>query len=176
MVDVLIGSAIGLLGTLLISRRHASNLLPHLMAKTIRSQQQFLLALFSEYGKDTDLDDSAENRKMQTNLTNLRIVYNTALGELSKNRSRTELLLPVIFSLEQLGYLIEASVQKKRPSLSDQELAQLMLAFEVMAKSAEQQRAFSQKPIPELKDFKKLQKEIHDLQYGLTVSMNANAT
>lgn len=176
VVDVLIGSAIGLLGTLLISRRHASNLLPLLMAKTIRSQQQFILALFSEYGKDTDLDDSIENRKMQTNLTNLRIVYNTALGELSKNRSRTELFLPVIFSIEQLGYLLEASTQKDRPALSDQELAQLMLAFEVMAKSAEQQRAFSQKPIPELKDFKKLQKEIHDLQHALTVSMNADAT
>jgi hypothetical protein len=45
-----------------------------------------------------------------------------------------------------------------------------MLAFEMMAKSAEHQRAYPQKAIPELKGFLKLENEIRDFQHALTVT------
>lgn len=82
IIDVVIGCAIGLIGTLLIGRRKASSLLPHLIAKTIRSQQQYFLTLFSEHRANRDLKQSLERRKMQTNLSNLQLVYTTAIGEI----------------------------------------------------------------------------------------------
>jgi uncharacterized membrane protein YccC len=174
VVDVLIGSAIGLLGTLLISKRQASQLLPHLMAKTIRSQKQFLLLLFSEHGNSLHIDESNEHRKMQTNLTNLKIMYTTALGEISRSRSQSENLWPAIFSIEQLGYLLEACLKRERPNLSDESLSQMLLAFEMMARSAEKQRSFPKKKIPEIKGFLKLEKEINNLQDALMISGDTN--
>ena len=71
ITDVIVGSLIGLVGTIVIGRRLASGLLNHFIAKTIRSQGQFLLMLFSENNSRITIDESKERSKMQTNLTNL---------------------------------------------------------------------------------------------------------
>ncbi|WP_438348579.1 FUSC family protein [Paenibacillus sp. FA6] len=169
ITDVLIGSVIGLIGTLLIGKRQASSLLPHVMAKTLRSEQQFLMMLFSEYRSNTDVQRSADRGKMRTNLTNLNIVYTTALGEIPSNTTALEALRPAIFYIEQLGYLLESSQRyADRPVLSDESLSQLLLVFETMAIAVEQQRPFSTKHIPEIKGFSKIQQDINDLQDALT--------
>ncbi|WP_158701548.1 hypothetical protein [Lentibacillus sp. Marseille-P4043] len=46
---------------------------------------------------------------MHSNLSDLRIVYTTALGEIPNNKKVLEFVWPVIFSVEQLGYLLESS-------------------------------------------------------------------
>ena len=174
IIDVIIGSVIGLIGTLLIGRRQASSLLPHLMAKTIRSQQQFLLLLFSQHGSQFNAHDSIERRKMQTNLTNLKLMYTTALGEISIKKKPVEFLQPAMFSIEQLGYLLESCLHyDHRPVLSDVTIAQFLLIFEKMAKSAEQQWPLSTKSAPEIQGFSKIQKEINDLQNALQISEKA---
>ncbi len=91
--DVLIGCAIGLIGTLIMNRKSAASLVPHTMAKTIRSQQQFLLTLFSKESSLIKPEHSRELNKMQTNLTNLKIVYTTALGEIPRDKARLDLLI-----------------------------------------------------------------------------------
>ena len=50
---------------------------------------------------------------MQTNLTNLKIVYTTALGEIPRDKARLDLLYPAIRSIEQLGYLLDSSANYK---------------------------------------------------------------
>src|SRR5699024_9489666 len=109
LTDILIGCAIGLIGTLLTSRRSASGRLPHLIAKTIRIEMQFLVMLFFEVTSEQDLTNSKEMRKMHSNLTNLRIIYTTALGEIPNNNQDLEYMWPGIFSIEQLGYLLETA-------------------------------------------------------------------
>ena len=174
-IDVLIGCLIGLVGTLVIGRRQASSLLPHLMAKTIRSQQQFLLALFSEHGSQTDLFDSVERRKMHTNLTNLQIVYSTALGEIPGNKKRTAFLWPAIYSIAQLGYLLEACMKyEERTVLPDETLSRLLLVFETMAKAAEDTLSLPPKDVPAIPGFPNIEKEIHDLQEALLVSVKGS--
>ena len=63
LTDILIGSAIGLIGALVIGRRSASSLLPHFIAKTIRSQGQFLLILFSEKNNSIEFEKSRETKQ-----------------------------------------------------------------------------------------------------------------
>lgn len=174
MTDVIIGCVIGLVGTLLIGRRKASSLLPHLIAKTIRSQQQYLLTLFSDHRKNLELKQSLERRKMQTNLSNLKIVYTTATGEIPSNKTKLEYMWPVIFSIEQVGYLLESCLKSSRcPILPDTTLSQLLLVFETMAKSAEQKALLGKKQIPEINGFPQLEKEIRELQDALQMSSNA---
>ncbi|MDR7313882.1 hypothetical protein [Brevibacillus nitrificans] len=171
---VLLGCAIGLFGTLLIGRRQASALLPHYLAKTIRSQQQYLLTLFSEQKNHSDLRQSMERRKMQTNLSNLRIVYTTATGEIPSDKTKLEFLWPVIFSIEQIGYLLESCLKSAHcPILPDQTLSQLLLVFENMAKSAERQTSSAKKTIPPISGFPQLEREIREWQDALIMSTKA---
>ena len=168
LTDILIGSSIGLIGALLIGRRSASSLLPHFIAKTIRSQGQFLLMQFSEKNNRIEFEKSTERSKMHTNLVNLTTVYNTALGELFNNKPWLESLWPLIFSIQQLGYLLHASLKfYKRPILADESLAQLLYVFETMALSAEQNLPYIKKNIPEIEGFAKIQKEIIALQEAI---------
>ncbi|UQZ84657.1 Inner membrane protein YccS [Paenibacillus konkukensis] len=169
IVDVVIGAAIGLVGVLLIGSRQASNLLPHLIAKTIRSEQQLLFALFSGERATWPADArSIERSKMRTNITNLKIVYTTALGEIPSDARSLELLWPAMFAIEQLGYLLESGLkQMDRPVLEDKNLAQLLLVFESMAGAAEQKRPPSAKPVPEIEGFANITKELSDLQHAL---------
>lgn len=169
--DVLIGCAIGIIGTLIMNRKSAASLVPHTMAKTIRSQQQFLLTLFSKESSLIKPEHSRELSKMQTNLTNLKIVYTTALGEIPRDKARLDLLYPAIHSIEQLGYFLDSSAKyKDRPILSDRDLSQMLLVFETMAKSAEQELGFSKKSIPEIRGFNKIQTEVQRLQDSLYAS------
>lgn len=174
VTDIFIGCVIGLIGTLLIGRRSASSLLPHFIAKTIRSEGQFLLILFSEHNSHIDYENSRERSKMQTNLTNLKTVYNTATGELFNNKTALESLWPVIFSIEQMGYLLDSSLKyDKRSVLSDESLARLLYTFETMAMAAEQNQPHAQKNIPDIQGFSKIQKEIIALQNALQIRERA---
>ncbi|MFJ5772496.1 FUSC family protein [Psychrobacillus sp. NPDC093180] len=168
VVDVLIGCIIGLIGTVIMNRKSAASIVPHTMAKTIRSQQQFFHTLFSKESNLIKPEYSRELGKMQTNLTNLRIVYTTALGEIPRDKGRLDLLYPTIHSIEQLGYLLDTSAKyKDRPTLADNELSQMLLVFETMAKSAEQGLEFSKRSVPAISGFNKIQTEVQRLQDSL---------
>ncbi|MFP3509739.1 FUSC family protein [Peribacillus sp. SIMBA_075] len=168
ITDIVVGSMIGLIGSLLLGSRSASSLLNHLTAKTIRSQGQLLLMAFSEKDNDFAIDESSERNKMQTNMVNLLTVYNASLGEIFKNKARLESLWPVIFSIEQLGYYLNASLKSyERPVLSERELAQLLYVFETMAIAADKGRSHTNKEVPEIEGYSKVRQEILDLQEAL---------
>ncbi len=123
LIDVLIGSIIGLIGVWLVGRRTASGRLPHLITKTIRSQAQFLIILFSDQGEGFNAVESREIKKMRTNIINLKTMFNTASGEIPVDRKVLDYYWPVVFSIERLGYLLEnCSKINNRPILSDQTL------------------------------------------------------
>ncbi|MEC1396673.1 FUSC family protein [Peribacillus simplex] len=166
ITDIVVGSLIGLIGSLLLGSRSASSLLNHLIAKTIRSQGQLLLMAFSEKDNDLAIDESSERNKMQTNMVNLLTVYNASLGEIFKNKARLESLWPVIFSIEQMGYYLNASLPE-RPVLSERKLAQLLYVFETMAIAANKGRSHTNKEVPEIEGYSKIRQEILDLQEAL---------
>ncbi len=168
LIDILLGSAIGLIGVFLVGRRSASSRIPHLISKTIRSQAQFLHVLFSDQGTDFKADDSKEKIKMLTNLNNLKTLFNTAAGEIPKNRKALEHYWPIIVTLDHLAYLLEnCSNQEKRPILSDETLAQLLFVLETMANSAERMTSPTAKAVPEIPGYPTIQNEILTLQKAL---------
>lgn len=169
IVDVLIGSAIGLLGVLLIGRRRASSLIPQHSAKTLRSQQRFMSLLFSPYSPDLEAQP-IELKKMRTNLTNLKLVLDTAQGELPQRPENLELLQQVFFAAEQLGFLLENAAQKDRLALSPVQLGQLYLFFEMMANTMEGKWPFAEHVIPEIPGFPEIEQELAALQESVRMS------
>ncbi|MED3562100.1 FUSC family protein, partial [Bacillus xiapuensis] len=168
ILDVVIGSLIGISGVLLVGRRSASSRLPHTITKTIRSQAQFLFILFSNQGKGFDAGKSRERRKMKTNLNNLRTLYDTATGEIPVDQKALDYYWPVIFSIDQLGYLLDkCSLMGYRPDLPDNTLAQLFYVFETMANSADRGTSPAIKNVPKIDEFPSIQKEIISLQHAL---------
>ncbi len=169
IVDVLIGSAIGLLGVLMIGRRRASSLIPQLAAKTLRSQQRFMSLLFSPYSPDIEAEP-IELKKMRTNLTNLKLVLDTAQGELPQRPENLALLQQVFFAAEQLGFLLENAAQKDRLALSPVQLGQLYLFFDMMANAIEGNWPFAEHVIPEIPGFPEIEQELAALQETIRMS------
>ncbi|MCG7344747.1 FUSC family protein [Sporosarcina sp. ACRSL] len=171
IIDVLIGSAIGLLGVWLVGRRSASSRLPRLITKTIRSQGQFLLLLFSEHGARGNVEESKESKKMQINMTNLQTLYTTAAGEIPVNQKAVNEYWPVLFSIERLGYLLRNCAKvEKRPVLSEEQLAQLLYVCETMAIAAGRQQSPSIKNVPDIESFPSIQNELIRLQNSLQMN------
>ncbi|TDK60681.1 FUSC family protein [Bacillus salipaludis] len=171
ILDVIIGIVIGILGVLLLGRQSASSRLPHNITKTIRSQAQFLFILFSDQGEGFDAGKSRERSKMRTNLNNLRTMYDTATGEIPVNQKALEYYWPVIFSIEQLGYLLEkCSLMSKRPVLSDDTLAQLFYVFETIANAADRETFPVIKNVPKIGEFPSIEKEIDSLQHAFQLN------
>ncbi|MCM3570519.1 FUSC family protein [Neobacillus mesonae] len=166
IIDVLVGCFIGLIGTYVTGRRSASTRLPHALAKTIRSQMQFLHSLFSVQSRNVSFSKrNPAQGKMHTNLSNLKLIYTTALGEISNNKTALESLWPAIYSLAQLSYHLDACLKSNDLSvMPDEDLAQLLLVFETMANAVEQNQFGLKKRIPELLEFPEIQKEITALQ------------
>ncbi|MHC0038327.1 FUSC family protein [Pseudoneobacillus sp. C159] len=165
IIDVLIGGVIGLIGVWLIGRKSASSRISHFIEKTIRSQAQLLMVLFSEQEKHFNARRSKELRKMLINMTNLKTLYNTALGEIPVHRETLDYYWSIVYSMEHLAYLLEeCSKVKIRPLLSDHVLSQLLYACEMMAIPASLKRPSSQKTIPELEGYPTITKELVKLQ------------
>ncbi|AXI08310.1 FUSC family protein [Oceanobacillus zhaokaii] len=168
IIDVIIGSVIGLIGVWLIGRKSASSRIPHFIGKTIRSQTQLLLVLFSEQEKGFNVRKSKELRKMRINLTNLKTLYNTASGEIPIQRETLDYYWNIVFSIEHLAYLLEeSSKMERRPILSDKVLAQLLYACEMMANPAGLKRPSSKKIIPKIEGYPSINKELEDLQKAI---------
>ncbi len=137
---------------------------------------QLMALLFSAPKENSTIPNSSESKKMHTNLRNLNLVYQTALGEIPRNQKALEQLWAVIFSIEQIGYLLEfASRKQELPNIKDNDLAQLMLIFEMLAKSAKQMEPPKTRHIPEIPGFPQIQKEIGDLQAAMQVSGSTTA-
>ncbi|WP_010531407.1 FUSC family protein [Lentibacillus jeotgali] len=173
ITDVIIGCIIGILGVLLVGRHSASSRLPHLLAKTIRSQSQLFFKIFSDKSVSVVEDYSRTQNKMRTNLNNLRTVYNTSLGEIPNDFDYLTHLSPAIFSLEQLGYFLDtAAVSGGRTVLSKDETARFVYFFESMAQSIEQQELLETFDIPHIPEHTQIRQELNTLQETLTLSLN----
>ncbi|GGH80541.1 putative membrane protein YccC [Pullulanibacillus pueri] len=163
--DIIVGSLIGLAGALLIGSRSASKLLNHLIAKTIRSQGQLILAMFSRHSHRTHYTKISERSKMQTNFTNLMTLYNTALGELFSNKERIDSLWPVIFSIEQIEHYLDTSLKTGNSGkIPDETLAQWLYVFETMALAVDNDQIPTVKEVPDIEGFTHLRTEVLELQ------------
>lgn len=171
IVDIVIGSIIGLIGTYIIGYKSASSRLEDLAVKLIRSQAQTIIGI-TTINKKGDSDSCIKwiKEKMKINVVNFKMAYTTALGEIPRNEEMLEMMWPAFFSLEHISYLIEQGyVTKGRLNLSDEELAQLLLVFETIAIAIEQNIAMPYKKIPILNEIPKICEELNILQEALSI-------
>lgn len=167
IIDVVIGSAIGLLGVIIMGKRTASSRIPRILMRTLRSQSQMVLLLFSKEKASTQAQIEARLVKMRTNLANLTALYDAAIGEIPKKRELIEYYWPIIYSMEKLAFLLERAAESKvRPELSEYELATLLYLFETLANSARFDEMEAPKVIPTIPGFYSLEREIDTLQHA----------
>jgi uncharacterized membrane protein YccC len=172
ITDILIGSAIGLIGTYIIGRSSASSRLPGLASKLIRSQARVLVRLASNREGSSNDPTIWIKEKMNLNLTNLKMAYTTALGEVPNDEELLEILWPAVTSLEHISYLLESvCIEKGRLDISDEELAQLLLVLEAMATSVEQSQQVQPKKVPVIQGVHKICEEINTLQNALSLKI-----
>ncbi|KYG59932.1 hypothetical protein [Planococcus maritimus] len=137
-----------------------------LAAKTLRSQQRFMSLLFSPYSPDIEAEP-IELKKMHTNL---KLVFDTARGELPQRTENLSHLQQVFLAAEQLGFLLENAAQKDRLALSPAQLGQLYLFFEMMANAIEGNWPFAEHVIPEIPGFPEVEQELAALQETIRMS------
>lgn len=167
IIDILVGALIALVGVYIIGRKSASSRLPGLISKLVRSECQVLVRLASN--RDGNINDTRWiSEKMEINLSNLKLAYATALGEIPNNKEKLDMLWPVISSLEHISYLFSKDCEIGYLKLSDKELSELLLVFETMATSIEQKREVEIKVVPSVKEIPKVCEELVNLQNVLS--------
>lgn len=165
IIDVVIGSAIGLFGVILMGKRSASVRIPRILMRTLRNQSQMILLLFSQERPTTQKQIEARLIKMRTNLANLTALYDAAIGEIPQKRELIEYYWPIIYSMEKLAFLLERAIETpNRPQLPKNELASLLYLFETLANSAKFAEIEDLKEIPEIPGFHSIGREIDTLQ------------
>lgn len=175
LIDVLVGSMIGLIGIYLVGRKSASSRLPHLISKTIRSQAQLLYVLFSDQGAGFTAKESRELRKMRTNLINLKTLYNTATGEVPVNQKAVDYYWPVVYKIDHIGYLLESYAKKDHlPRLSDDVLSGYLLACETIANAINRKKSPDKKDITDVPGFPNIKREFNQLQNLLQLEEEIN--
>ncbi|WP_238917398.1 FUSC family protein [Clostridium sp. YIM B02555] len=167
ITDIIVGSAIGLIGTYIIGRKSASSRLPDLMAKLLRSHSRVLVFLASN---NSDNDTNAIREKMEIDHMNFKMAYNTALGEIPNNEEMLEMMWPAFYSLEHISYLLtQYCSEKGHISIKDDELAQLILIYETMANNMEQRNSIKLRTVEIIKEISELCEEINNLQSALSI-------
>ena len=171
IIDVLIGSMIGLMGVLLMGKRTASIRIPRILMRTLRNQSQMILLLFSPQKKSTPQQIQTRLIKMKTNLANLTALYNAAIGEIPKNKALIEYYWPIIYSMEKLAFLLEhAAENPNRPTLTEDDLAKMLYLFETLANSAQFDEPMEQIKVPSIPNFYSIEREINTLQSAFSVN------
>ncbi|WP_459476276.1 FUSC family protein [Clostridium saccharoperbutylacetonicum] len=167
ITDIIVGSAIGLIGTYIIGRKSASSRLPDLMAKLLRSHSRMLVFLASN---NSDNDTNMIREKMEIDHMNFKMAYNTALGEIPNNEEMLEMMWPAFYSLEHISYLLtQYCSEKGHINIKDEELAQLILIYETMANDIEQRNSIKPRTVEVINEISELCEEINNLQSALSI-------
>lgn len=167
ITDIIVGSAIGLIGTYIIGRKSASSKLPDLMAKLLRSHSRVLVFLSSNNNEN---DTSFIKEKMEMDFMNFKMGYNTALGEIPNNQEMLELMWPAFYSLEHSSYLLaQYCTEKGHLNLSDDELSQIILVYETMANDIEQKNEIQPRQINVINEISEFCEELNILQEALSI-------
>jgi len=172
VTDILIGSAIGLIGTYIIGRSSASSRLSGLTSKLIRSQERVLVRLAASTKGAAPDPTMWIKEKMNINLSNFKMAYRTALGEVPNDAEMLEIMWPAYTSLEHISYLLESvCMDKGYLEISDEDLSKLLLVLETIATAVEQSQPVQPKKVRIIEGIHKICEEINMLQEALSIKI-----
>lgn len=162
-INVMIGSAIGLIGTFIMGHHSASVRLKNMLLKLMENHVLVLEELIFNK-RDTKYHKSMIE-KMEINLTNLKLTYATALGEIGAKREYVEDLSSFVYSLEYISYLLEQNylMRGNTESLTKDATA-LLQTYRTMISSIERNVQYQPNKLPILNEIPKLCNEVNVLQ------------
>ncbi|WP_246426852.1 FUSC family protein [Paenibacillus rhizosphaerae] len=155
LTDILIGSAIGIIGMLLLWRRASSNKLPRALAGVIRMEGKLLESILSSSppNRVTTWTNELENA-----LIRLRLLYDGALAESVGRRNQASSWWPALDAVQHIGYaLITAAGNAQNHAAAREASSDYSLLFEQMAQAAERQLPPDLANIPALSSIPALQ-------------------
>lgn len=174
IVDVVIGSTIGLLGVLLVGRKQASKKLPKSIANTLRRQSQLLHALYATDKHQNNITDATMISDMNTEILNTKAIYQAALHEIDNDVKQIEFMYPIIFSVEHLGFTLERVYYGESAStLDDKALGLYLMTYENLCKKVLYNLNYDVIELPEIKAFPSIKTELMKLQ-NLVGQKNGN--
>lgn len=162
-INVIIGSAIGLVGTFIMGHHSASIRLKSMLLKLMKNQVLVLEELICNKKDKKHLNAIIE--KMDINLTNLKLAYTTALGEIGGNRENVEELSSFVYSLEYISYLLEQNYLMRGNTESiTKDATALLHIYRTMISSIERNEQYQPNKLPILHEIPKLCNEVNILQ------------
>lgn len=171
LVDILVGSAIGLAGVLLLWRRASSSRLPGALAEVIRKEGALMNRILAGGQPAGEASQAAE---LETALLRVRLLFDAALAESVRQRERISLWWPALAEIQHFGYVLiaagERALKHREPA---ETLRKLELAFETLAAAAEQSASPAPVEIPELPSFSVLRDELLELHAALQIGESA---
>lgn len=113
IINVMIGSLIGLIGTYLISKKSASSRLPKLIEKVLVSQSDILekLNIINEISLE-EIQSIKEKKDIYFN--NFKTTYITAMGEIHSDIEAIEYMWIVFSRLENMNHILDYYLMKDK--------------------------------------------------------------
>lgn len=165
IVDVVIGSVIGLIGVLIVGRNQASKKLPKTINNTLKLQSSLLHAIFSSNKYHHNIAKSKIITDLHTEIMNTKAMYQAALNEMDNKVKKVEYVYPIIFTVEQLAFTLErAYAQGKITTLSDHDLGLYLTTYENICKKVVFNADYEKIDLPELKEYTSIRNELMKLQ------------
>jgi uncharacterized membrane protein YccC len=166
LIDIFLGCAIGLAGTLLFDQGSSSKRLPLVLSDTLRREGRLLEAILAESGPD----GLPERNHLRAALIHLRIVYDKATGELIGDRARVEALWPAVIAVQRLGFFLSALTdEERRQRISRESLAKVKELFDALASAVEAGHPPGVEPPPVIPEYPVIGQELHEISQGLQV-------
>ncbi|MCM3782556.1 FUSC family protein [Neobacillus mesonae] len=167
VIDIIIGSIIGILGSMLLWRTSSSSRLPSVFSETIMKEGQLLGALLNgESGQDR----KEKEQELQNALIRFRLLYDNAFAESIRHSERTARLWPAVADCLHLGYgLLAASHNKNENTLLSEESKAFERYFEMLAQSVKEKKEPSEMNIPWLSMFPAIYEDMIELQHSLRI-------
>lgn len=159
LVDILLGSALGVAGSMLLGGRSASNRLPAVLSDALRRGRRLVQSLLTGQRKAAEKD----RHLLRTALIDVRTAYHTAVDELVRDRPRLEPLWPAVIVIQRLGWFLNAVSHGQRLLISKDSLAQLHGFFDTLVSAVEDDRPLTPENTPVLPEYPVITQELHDI-------------
>ncbi|WP_201294985.1 MULTISPECIES: FUSC family protein [unclassified Nocardiopsis] len=168
IIDTVVGSVFGLLGSVLLWRRASATRLPQAIVSVLRTARECILEVL-----DQDVEISPERRyrlrrDMRAALVNLRGVYDSAIGD-APRASSTLPLWPVVVATQRTGYLALSALARDKPEPTGIiTLQRVDLAFRELISSLEERRTPRMGALPRLPAYPRINMELRALSSAMT--------
>ncbi|MBD7969444.1 FUSC family protein [Paenibacillus gallinarum] len=167
IVDIIIGSAVAMVGITWLWRKTASKRLPSVFKEAVEREGELLVAILN--CESIEVRKSIEE-KLQNALIQLRLVYDNAFAESMRRNARTTILWPAVGDSLHLGYMLLAASRNDNNinHVSSDRIEKYQHGFAVLAESIENNK----KPVmdmPALPEFPSIYEDIMQLKRSLRV-------